>query len=178
MENKEHWQFIAKGGGQVISSSPEELWNQACNYFKWSDNNPMTAKRTFTGGREAGNKYVVEFNRPYSIKAWCMHCSISERWINDMQQEHGKDSLWYHVIEKILMVIYTQNFEGAMVDLYNPMMVKAVLKMDEPSTVIASVKVEVIASPTGQTLKNSENEVLEKLNFNMLDLEKTKDENL
>lgn len=173
---RQHWQVV-NAGGQAISNTPKQLWEAAIDYFKWCDNNPIEAKRTLTSGKTQGQKVTSEYTRPYSIKGMCLHCNISERYLDDIRQTNAKDSEWYNIIEKILMIIYTQNLEGAIVDLYNPIMVSKVLNMDKaPEIGDSTVKVEIVDSRSN-TLANSENEVLKKLDFGKVEILKDKLEN-
>jgi hypothetical protein len=173
----EHWRVI-NSGGRTISNTPEELWNQAVEYFRWCDEHPILAKRTLTSGKTQGEKVTVEFKRPYSIKAMCLHCNISERYIKDMLESNAKDSEWVMVVEKIMMLIYTQNLEGAIVDLYNPIMVSKVLNMDKDTQETGSnVRIEIVTSEANQ-LANSENEVLKKLDFEKVNKVNEMSENL
>lgn len=175
-EYSEHWRVISAGGRQ-LSNTPEQLWDAAINYFKWCDENPITAKRTLTSGKTQGEKVVVEFKRPYSVKAFCLHAGISERYITDIKESQAKESEWYIIMEKILMIIYTQNLEGAIVDLYNPIMVSKVLNMDKGvEDGNQTVRIEIVNTGDKQ-LANSESEVLEKLNQEKLILLKDKVEN-
>lgn len=172
----EHWKVI-NSGGRVVSNTPQQLWEQAVEYFKWSDNNPIKAKRTLTSGKTQGEKVTVEFKRPYSIQGFCLHASISERYIKDIKDTHKQDSEWYMVIEKILYIIYTQVLEGAVVDLYNPIMVSKMLNMDKDNgDQAAAPKVEIVDS-TSNHLANSENEVLKNLDFGKVEILKDKLEN-
>lgn len=167
--DEQHWMKVASGS-QVINQTPEQLWQNAVDYFRWSDDNPIKAKRTLQSGKEAGQKVGVEFNRPYSIKALCLHIGVSEKWIRDISETHAKDSPWYITMERILMVIYTQNLEGAVVDLYNPVIISKILNLDTKQEVEnQTVRVEIVN--TGITsLPNSENEILEKLDFGKAEL--------
>lgn len=172
----EHWKVI-NAGGREISNTPQQLWESAVEYFKWTDSNPITSKRTLTSGKTQGKKVQVEHRRPYSIKALCLHCNISERYIDDIRLSHDKDSEWYIIMEKILMIIYTQNLEGALVDIYNPLMVSKLLNMDKgESEKPVTVRVEVVDS-NSKVLANSENEVLEKLDLEKVNNLKSKIEN-
>lgn len=172
----EHWKVLSAGGRQV-SNTPQELWEAAITYFKWCDDNPITAKRTLTSGKTQGEKITIEYKRPYSIKGMCLHCNISERYINDIKQTNQPESEWYVIMEKILMIIYTQNLEGAIVDLYNPIMVSKVLNMDQPSDDNNKpIRVEIVHAVSNE-LSNSENEVLKKLDFGKVEILKEKIEN-
>ena len=94
-----------------------------------------------------------------------------------IESTYAKDSEYYLIMEKILMIIYTQNLEGAIADIYNPIMVSKVLKMDAPSDPSTGpVKVEIVHSTS--KLSNSENEVLKKLDSEKLEILEDKSENL
>lgn len=169
----EHWKVV-NGGGQVISTTPQQLWDKACEYFKWNDTNPLKSKRILTSGKEAGKKIEYEYNRPYSVKAFCLHAGISERYIKDITDSHAKDSEWYVVIENIMMIIYTQNLEGGIVDLYNPILISKILNLDkEQGDSTSVVKVQIVQSQNNE-LANSENEILQKLDFGKVEILKDK----
>lgn len=176
MSLNSHWQMVDRGS-RVIINTPEQMWEAAKDYFKWCDDNPLKAKRTLTSGKTQGDKVEVEFVRPYTIKGFCLHANISEAYLNDIGNSTNKSSEEYLVLERILYVIHTQNVEGAVVDMYNPLMVTKLLNMDkgendQPQT----VKIEIVQSESRQ-LATSENEILKNLDFGKADLEKEKDEN-
>lgn len=173
LEFDEHWKVV-NAGAQIINNTPEQLWQQAVDYFKWTDENPMRAKKTLQSGKEAGKRVEVEYKRPYSIKGFCLHAGISERYIQDIKETQSKDSMFYIIMEKILMIIYTQNLEGALVDLYNPIMVSKVLNLDKGEEEDNKrIIVEVVDTPRKQ-LPNSEEEILGNLDYEKVNLLKKK----
>lgn len=175
-EFNEHWKVVNMGA-TVVSTTPQQLWEAAIDYFQWVDNHPITYNRVLTSGKDAGKKISIEAKRPYNIKAFCLHCCISEKWIDDIKNTQAKDSDWYMVIEKVLMIIYTDNLEGALVDLYNSLMTSKVLKMDQPNQLSDEpVKVTIVDSRSNE-LSNSENEILQKLDYGKLDQLNEKIEN-
>jgi hypothetical protein len=174
----EHWKVVNAGGRQV-STTPQQLWDMAVEYFKWCDEHPIKAKRTLTSGKTQGEKVEIEYKRPYSIKGMCLHCNISESYISDVKETHKVDSEFYMVVEKILYVIYTQNLEGAIVDLYNPIMVSKVLNMDKgPVEPDRPIVIQHVQATANYSLSNSENEVLQKLDSEKVQVLKDKTENL
>lgn len=169
----EHWRVIA-AGGIVIALTPEQLWANAVKYFEWCENNPITAKKTMQTGKTQGQKMEMEYKRPYTIEAFCLQSGITKRFFEDIKGMYGVDSPWYHVAEKILSVIYTQNLEGAIVDLFNPIVISKILNLDKPSDdTLRTIRVEVVDTRKGD-LATSENEILKNLDFNTIQEFKSK----
>lgn len=165
----QHWKVV-NSGARVLSNTPQQLWESAIEYFKWCDDNPVKAKRTLTSGKTSGEKVELEFVRPYSIKGFCLHCNVSMRYLNDLKDSKDRNSEWYMVVEKIMMIVYTQNLEGAMVDLYNPIITSKLLNLDsEKENEGTHVKVEIVDSRSSH-LANSENELLKKLDLEKLEI--------
>lgn len=175
-EHNDHWKVIA-GGGVTISTTPEQLWAQICAYFKWVEDNPIKTKRTLTSGKEAGKEVTISYQRPYTVKAMCLHCGISEKYIKDIIETSAKESGYYQVLEKTMMLIYNQNLEGGLVDIFNPIMVSKVLNMDKPSNQDDKpVRVEIVNSEVNK-LSNSENDILKNLDYGKVESLKNKLEN-
>lgn len=176
-EQNEHWKVVASGG-VMIANTPEQLWKQAETYFKWCDENPIKAKRTLTSGKTQGDKVTVEFVRPYTIKGFCLHANISERYIKDISETHAKDSEMYLVMEKILYIIYNQVLEGALVDLYNPVMASKLLNMDKDSGDETKRTTVTIIDSISTQLHSSEASVISNLDFDKVESLKAKIENV
>ena len=169
---EEHWQVISRGG-RVISVTPQGLWEDAVSYFKWCGEQPIRAQKTLQSGKEAGKKVDIELKRPFTIEGFCLHAGITKRWLMDIKSMHGEQSEWYMIAEKIITVIYTQNLEGALVDLFNPIVISKILNLDKPKEDESRpVRVEII--DTGKNnLPTNEKDILDNLDFDMV--EKFKD---
>ncbi len=153
-----HWEIMHR---VVVSESPEDLWNNATKYFRWCEDNPIMTKKTIMNGKGAGDKVFVQYVRPYSIKALCLHCGILEEWLRDVRANKDKSSLWYQVVSKILYIIYIQNLEMATIGEFNPIFTAKVLNLEKDDTPTGSVRVELVSGLP--ELSKSENEILEKL---------------
>lgn len=163
----EHWRVIA-AGGVVISASPEGLWEQAVKYFQWCEDNPIKTKKTMQSGKTQGQKVEVEYNRPFTVDGFCLHAGITKRWLTDVKSLYGVDSQWFLIVEKIMSVIYTQNLEGAIVDLFNPIVISKILNLDKPQEDDArTVRVEIVDKGQGG-LYSSEADVISNLDFEMV----------
>lgn len=174
-QRNEHWKVVASGG-QIASNTPEQLWKQATDYFKWCDENPILAKRTLTSGKTQGDKVTVEFVRPYTIKGFCLHANISERYIKDISETHETQGEMYRVMEKILYIIYNQVLEGALVDIYNPIMASKLLNMDKGTEDQTKRTTVTIIDSISNTLQTSEGAVIANLDFDKVQIVKDKSE--
>ena len=74
-----------------------------------------------------------------------------------------RDSPYYVAVSKLLYIIYVQNMEGAMVDIYNPMFVAKVLNMEKDEAPVEYPKVELVGGLP--PLLENEDEVLKKLDL-------------
>ncbi len=154
------WEMV-NNNIRVISNTPETLWANACEYFKWCDENPIEFRRTAMAGKYAGVKLDMEEVRPYSIKGLCLYCNVAEDYLKDLRNTKDKSSPYYTVVSKILYIIYVQNYEMAVIGVFNPVFTAKVLNMDDEGKTVAPVQVNIIGGLP--SLSNSENEVLEKL---------------
>lgn len=157
----EHWELVNGQLREVQSNTPIDLWINACNYFKYCDDNPIINKDTIRVGKEAGTEYEIKKKRAYNIKALCLHCQISEEYIKDMRNLNDPSNAYYNVVSKILYIIYAHVHENAMVDIYNPIFSSKVLNMEKDEVVSTASKVTIVQGLP--KLSRSENEILEKL---------------
>lgn len=161
----QHWQLV-NASTITVSNTAEDLWSNATEYFKWCDEHPIEIKKTLVSGKEAGKIVLTETPRPYSVKGLCIHCGILQEYIRDIQQTKDKSSKYYMVISTILYLIFVQNQELAMIGVYNPVFTQRVLNMDKDDTPVSAITVNVVHGLP--QLSNSESEVLEKLDLDML----------
>lgn len=152
--------------GEVTSSTTAQgLWDNAARYFKWCDENPINIKKTIPAGKSVGTVFFEEHPRPYTVKGLCLHCGVTERYLNDCKRNTDVNNEFYVVVNRILYIIFSQNQEFAMIGEYSPIFTMKVLGLDRPENNMerSPARVEII---TGlPELKNSEQEILEKLDF-------------
>ena len=156
----EHWEIIANGQ-IVVDRNAEELFENMCSYFKFCDDNPIESKRTITSGKGVGNRVIQLTRRPYSVKGMCLHCGISESYLNDILQSKSKDDMYYIAVERAMYIIHTQLMENALIGEFSPILTSKILKLDTQENDVGAIKVEIVQGTP--ELANSENEVLEKI---------------
>lgn len=167
IESEDHFEFMDREQKNLDSSTAPKLWNNMIAYFKWNKMHPITSKRKIQTGKDAGKTIEMEYTRPLTVKGLCMHCNITEEYIVDVKNSKDKENPFYLAIVKALYIIHTQNVEGAMVGLFEAGFTKTVLNMEKEEAPTSYVKVEHIN--TNKQLAESENEILEKLDSEILE---------
>lgn len=174
-EGMQLWEVIGNRAHITISDTAEDMWKRACEYFLWCDENPVTWKSTIMSGSKGGSKVENESPRPYSVRAMCIFCGLSESYISSIRNSKDQQSDYYIVISKILSIIYVQNLDYATAGVFNPIFTSKLLNLgEEDNGTLEPAKVQIITDGI-PTLSSSENEVLQKLemekSFSQLDKE-------
>lgn len=171
-----HWEVLI-GGRVKVSNTPEELGQNACDYFKWCEDNPIIVKNVVMSGTSAGKMVDMEKPRVYTVRGLCLHCGITEEWLRDVRRSKDESNPMFAIVSKILYVIYVQNIEYAMVDSFNPILTSKIWNMDkqdEGDTRVPKVNLVGGLPP----LSNSENEILENIENEKLDIKISENEKL
>jgi hypothetical protein len=135
------WKLRSKHGRDKMFATPELLWEAACEYFQWCDENPWTTKKaiqkTVPVKRKEGKKTrivneeqtqreVTPTARPYSLTGFCIYVGASSMWWRNFKEgcknstdDSTDDKDFLMVIARIEETIETQQFEGACVGAFN-----------------------------------------------------------
>lgn len=135
-KGNQFWMLRAKHGRDRIFTTPELLWEAACEYFQWCDDNPWITKKvvqkTVPTKKKRGKKIETATEqqiqqeaspiaRPYSLTGFCIFIGASTQWWytfkGDCKQKEEKDFL--EIIARVEEIIRTQQFEGACVGAFN-----------------------------------------------------------
>lgn len=125
----QYWKGRSKHGRDKIFSSPQMLWEAACEYFEWVEDTPLETIKTV---HHQGD--LVELpctkRRPMTIVALCVFLNIRRRsWLN--YRENESHSEFAAVVEKIEDIIWCQKFEGAAVEIFNANIIARQLGLKE-----------------------------------------------
>lgn len=133
-----NWSTRVKVGRPLKFKTPGELWEAASAYFDYCDNNPWYKNELVRGGNGAGTIIQVPTARPYTIKGMLLFIGVAPNYWSLLK---GKVSGEYsEMIEKIEMIIETQQFEGAVVGVFNPAIIARKLGLkDSPEIIYAPV---------------------------------------
>lgn len=116
-KGNQFWKQRSKHGRDKLFESSTKLWNAACEYFAWCDDNPWM-KVDFKG--KDADEVHIPTARPYSISGLCLYLNCNSAFFRQFKKSLKKtDKDFSTVISRIEDTIATQQFEGATVGAYN-----------------------------------------------------------
>jgi hypothetical protein len=149
-QGNQFWKLRAKHGRDKLFSDPEILWEAACEYFQWCDDNPLKEENWV--GKD-GDKVEKNLMRPYTLSGLCVYLDCGEQTLRDYR--NNKD--FSEVYTRIEQIIRTQKFEGAAVGLFNHNIIARDLglidKQESKQEVKAEITVNDYESLTDDELK-------------------------
>jgi len=123
-KGNQFWKLRSKHGRDKLFETSDILWEAACEYFKWCDDNPLKEERVF---HHQGKITRTEVSKmmAYTLTGLCLYLDCGEAYfrqfkgaIKDKKDELNKD--FSTIIKRIERTIYQQKFTGAAADLLNP----------------------------------------------------------
>lgn len=112
-----YWEKREVHGAKKLYT-PGTLWEKACEYFEWCDNNPWIKKDFVRGGDMAGTIIDLPTQRPYTISGFCVFAGIDVKTFENYSKAEGYED-FFPVCIHIREIIATQKFEGAAVGAFN-----------------------------------------------------------
>jgi hypothetical protein len=118
-KNNQFWKLRNKHGRDKLFASPSLLWQAACEYFQWCEDNPLYETKGFAF-QGIVTKESFPKMRAMTLSQLCFYLNCSDSYFRAFKstlQEKDKDFLT--VINEIETIIYNQKFQGAAADLLN-----------------------------------------------------------
>ena len=114
-KGNQFWKLRSKHGRDKLFATPKLMWEAACEYFQWCDDNPLI-EIDFMG------KNITRVEkpkmRPYTLQGLCLYLDCSISYFREFKKGCPKDFL--SVITRIEEIIYNQKFSGAAAGFLNP----------------------------------------------------------
>jgi hypothetical protein len=108
------WLQRSTHGRKPIFACADDLWNAACEYFQWVEDNPLKEGKIFSYQGDIVEGEVSKM-RAMTIQAMCFFLDISD----DTWADYCKRDDFIGITSEIKKVIFAQKFEGAAADLLN-----------------------------------------------------------
>jgi len=147
----EFWKQRTKHGRDKIFTEPETLWNEACKYFNWCDQNPWHRNEVIKGGKMAGEIKSVAIERPYTMQGLTLYLNISLQYFDNFERNlnpetNEQDKGFMLVLSRIRETISRQKLEGAMVGTFNPMIVSRIEGLSDKQEIRTQQDIKVNVS--------------------------------
>ena len=108
------WLLRSSHGRKPRFATPEALWEAACEYFSWVEDNPLYETKAFAYQGDITTAELPRM-RAMTLAGLYLFLDIGETTYRDYRSREG----FTRVIEDIDSVIYSQKFAGAAADLLN-----------------------------------------------------------
>lgn len=108
------WEMRSSHGRKPIFHDADELWDAACEYFAWVEDNPLEEEKLFHFQGAVVRDKISKI-RAMTVAGMCLFLDISD----DAWEDYCKREDFIGVTSRIKKVIYDQKFSGAAADLLN-----------------------------------------------------------
>jgi hypothetical protein len=122
-EGNQFWKLRSKHGRDKLFKTPQALWEAACEYFQWCDDNPLMASEQRKGTVVIPKNFEGEMPdalvelprmRPYTLTGLCIYLDCNSAYFRQFKADETRCTKDFAtVISRVEDVIYTQKFEGA-----------------------------------------------------------------
>jgi hypothetical protein len=106
------WEIRSKHGRDVLFADSELLWEAACEYFNWCEEN--TIVEIEYNGKDA-IKCELPKVRAFTIQGLCLYLNCNSKWFNQIKdsEKYKNDIDFSNTITRIEETIYNQKFTYA-----------------------------------------------------------------
>lgn len=113
------WELRSKHGRDKLFKTPELMWEAACEYFAYIQDNPLEQEE-IVKYKDYYEKVPVSKMRPFTLTGLCLYLDCSGSYFRTFKSElKEKDKDFLTVITRIEDIIYNQKFEGASSGFFN-----------------------------------------------------------
>lgn len=134
------WKARAKMGKDKLFATPELLWDAACEYFKWCEDNPLYEAKAFSFQGSVTVENLPKM-RAMTLAGLCLFLRCTESYFRSFKsQERENKAAYLTVIEEIEQTIYYQKFTGAAADLLNANIISRDLGLADKSETKVTVE--------------------------------------
>lgn len=140
-KQNQFWKLRSKHGRDQLFSAPQTLWEAACEYFQWCDENPLYTSEMMKAGPLSGEFVSIPHTRPYTIEGFCRYCGTGVNYLRNLRNTSTPEM--QEVIDMIEATIRQQKFEGAAVGVFNSAIISRDLGLKEYTPPSGSIHITV-----------------------------------
>lgn len=108
-----------KPGRPAKFKTPEIMWDRACDYFRWAEENCLQEEKLAS---DTGTPVIKKLNkmRAFTQTGLCLFIGLDTETYRRYGTGENGGGVFKDVCKLIAMVIHEQKFTGAAADLLNP----------------------------------------------------------
>lgn len=147
------WELRSSHGRKLKFENSEDLWNAACEYFEWVEQNPLYDIQPFAYQGEVKQEKIPKI-RAMTITGLCIFLDIAQpTWLDYKSKQD-----FSMICCKIEDIIRTQKFEGAAAGLLNHAIIARDLGLRDSvdSEINTKFTVEITESNTPPLVDNED----------------------
>lgn len=118
-KGNQFWKQRSKHGRDKLFASPELLWDAACEYFQWCEDNPLKEQQ-IVKFKAHFERVEVDKMRPFTLQGLAGHLGCSTEYFRHFEENNKDSKDFMPIIARIRDVIYQQKFEGAASGFFAP----------------------------------------------------------
>lgn len=157
-KGNQFWKLRSKHGRDKLFASPELMWQAACEYFEWCDQNPLVKTEQLKKAAvvmdfdtlEETTMYTVDIPtaRPYTLHGLCHYLDCDTSYFAVFksrlsEKEKADENGFFKVITRVEEIIYRQKFEGAAIGAFNANIIARDLGLVEKKDITATTEAKV-----------------------------------
>ncbi len=138
-EGNQFWKLRSKHGRNKLFESANLLWEAACEYFQWCEDNPFKEQLIFHS-QGLITKDSAEKMRPFTIEGLCHYLCCNKGYFHDFEKglkdktdQKSKD--FSDMVTRMRETIYRQKFEGSASGFFNPLIIARDLGLKDRSDI-------------------------------------------
>ncbi|HEY0055406.1 MAG TPA: terminase small subunit [Pedobacter sp.] len=106
------WKQRSKHGRDKLFANPQLLWEAACEYFTWCEENPILDPRSF-GGKQ-------KIQRPFTMQGLCLYLDANTAYFRTFKSQLPSEEKDFNTVISIIEeTVYQQKFENAAIGVFN-----------------------------------------------------------
>ena len=147
-KGNQFWKLRSKHGRDKLFASPGLMWEAACEYFQWCEENPLYEMRGFAYQGVVTKEQFPKM-RAMTLSQLCFYLNCNESYfrIFKAQLPEGEEG-FNTVIKEIETIIYNQKFQGASADLLNANIIARDLGLSDRSDITSDgEKINITFTP-------------------------------
>ena len=113
------WHLRSQHGRDKLFATHEALWEAACEYFDWCEDNPII--ETTRHGNEQWERIK---QRPFTVEGLCIYLGCNMGWLKTftyrLKKKTDRESREFmDTLKRIRDVIYVQKYTGAATGMFS-----------------------------------------------------------